>query len=60
MKLTIKTLKNVIYNIEDINDDNSVLELKEKIEEASHLKKHDIKLVFNGQVLNDAMKILKY
>ena len=60
MKLSIKTLKNIIYNIDTLNDEISIIELKQKIEDQTKLKKNEIKLVFNGQVLEDSKKLLDY
>jgi len=65
MNLTIKTLKNVIYKVSDFNQEKFVLDLKQKIEditlnEKTAFKKEEIKLVFNGQVLDDEKKLIDY
>lgn len=60
MKLTIKSLKQVIYPIEIESDQIEVLELKKKIEEVHQFDHKTLNLVFNGNKLVDAKKLSEY
>jgi len=57
MKLTIKSLKQVPYEVEVENDSNSIKDLKQVIEKAHGFDSATLKLVFNGQVLDDSKKL---
>lgn len=60
MKLTIKTLKQVSYQV-DIEDANiSVLQLKNIIENKHNFDAKSIKLLFNSQILDDNKKLVEY
>lgn len=60
MKLTIKSLKQVIYPVEIESDQIDVLELKKKIESVHQLDHSTINLVFNGSKLVDSKKLFEY
>jgi UV excision repair protein RAD23 len=57
MKLTIKSLKQVPYEVEIDSESNSIKELKQVIEKAHGFDSATLKLVFNGQVLDDSKKL---
>jgi UV excision repair protein RAD23 len=52
MKLTIKSLKQISYNVE-IPQDATVLALKQEIENKHHFDSKSIKLLYNGIILID-------
>lgn len=56
MKLTIKTLKQISYQVE-VGLDATVKGLKEEIESKHGLDSKSIKLLFNGTVLEDAKSL---
>jgi len=60
MKLTIKSLKQVVYSIEVESDQIEVLELKKKIEAAHQFDHTTLNLVFNGSKLVDIKKLCDY
>ena len=60
MKLTIKSLKQVVYPIEVESDEIEVLELKKKIEETHQFDHKTVNLVFNGSKLVDTKKLSEY
>lgn len=60
MKLTIKSLKQVVYPIEVESDQIEVLELKKKIEAAHQFDHTTLNLVFNGSKLVDSKKLCDY
>jgi len=60
MKLTIKSLKQVVYQIEVESDQIEVLELKKKIELAHQFDHTTLNLVFNGSKLVDSKKLCDY
>jgi UV excision repair protein RAD23 len=57
MKLTIKSLKQVPYEVEVENESNSIKDLKLVIEKVHGFDSATLKLVFNGQVLDDSKKL---
>ena len=60
MKLTIKSLKQVVYPIEIESDQVEVLELKKKIESTHQFDHTTLNLVFNGSKLVDSKKLCDY
>ena len=58
MKLVIKTLKQVTYNVEISSENSTILELKKEIEKLHGFDSSTLKLLFNGKLLEDS-KILK-
>lgn len=60
MKITIKSLKQVIYPVEVESDQIDVLDLKKKIEEIHNFDHKTINLVFNGSKLIDSKKLCEY
>ena len=59
MKIRVKTLKSVEYEI-DINNENTVKELKQTIESKYSIDSASIKLIYNGSMLMDDKTILSY
>jgi UV excision repair protein RAD23 len=57
MKLTVKSLKQVPYEVEVESDASLVKDLKLAVEKAHGFDSQTMKLVFNGQVLDDAKKL---
>lgn len=57
MKLTIKSLKQIPYDVEVANDQATVEELKKTIENVHNFDSTSLKLVFNGVVLDNAKKL---
>jgi UV excision repair protein RAD23 len=57
MKLTIKSLKQVPYEVEVESDQLLVKDLKEEVEKKHGFDKTTLKLLFNGSVLDDAKKL---
>jgi UV excision repair protein RAD23 len=60
MKLTIKSLKQLVYPIEVESDQIEVLDLKKKIEESHQFDHKTVNLVFNGSKLLDNKKLCEY
>lgn len=60
MKLTIKSLKQVVYPIEVESDQIEVVDLKKKIEETHQFDHKTLNLVFNGSKLVDTKKLFEY
>jgi len=60
MKLTIKSLKQVPYEIEVENDSLSVKDLKIQFEKVHGIDHSSLKLVFNGVILDDSKKLSDY
>jgi UV excision repair protein RAD23 len=54
MKLTVKSLKQIPYDVEVSSEQSTVLELKQAIEAAHNFDHASLKLVFNGVVLDNA------
>lgn len=59
MKLTIKSLKQVPYDVEVETDQVTVKELKQEVEKRHGFDHSTLKLVFNGVVLDDAKKLVE-
>ena len=57
MKLTIKSLKQVSYDVEVESEAVTVKELKQGVEKAHGFDHTCLKLVFNGVVLDDSKKL---
>ena len=57
MKLTVKSLKQVPYEVEVDSESSLVKDLKQAVEKAHGFDSQAMKLVFNGQVLDDAKKL---
>jgi UV excision repair protein RAD23 len=60
MKLTIKSLKQVPYEIEIESDQSVVLDIKKSMESLHGFDHSSIKLVFNGAVLDDTKTLESY
>jgi UV excision repair protein RAD23 len=60
MKLTMKTLKQLTYDIDVASDEVTVFELKSTIESTHSLDHKTLKLVFNGVILDDSKKLVDY
>lgn len=54
MKVTVKSLKQIVYEVEIPSDQSSVLELKQEIEKVHNFDHTSLKLVFNGVVLDNS------
>jgi UV excision repair protein RAD23 len=57
MKLTIKSLKQVPYEVEVEDDQSTIKELKQQVEKLHGFDHTTLKLVFNGVVLDDSKKL---
>ena len=57
MKLTIKSLKQIPYEVEVEDDSTLIKDLKLAVEKAHSFDHTTLKLVFNGVVLDDAKKL---
>ncbi len=60
MKLIIKNIKQVVYNVEVESDKLTVLDLKKEIEKAHGFDSNLLKLLFNGVVLEDTKTLENY
>ena len=60
MKITLKTLKQVPYDVEFTSDEITVGELKKLAETTHKIEASTIKLVFNGTVLKDESTLKSY
>ena len=60
MKLTLKNLKQVKYNVELESEKNSIKDLKNEIEKVHGFDSNVIKLLLNGKVLEDSKTIEDY
>lgn len=60
MKLTLKTLKQVVYHLELTDDSVSIENVKKMIEEEHKFDSKGIKLLFNGVILNDSSLLKDY
>ncbi len=60
MKLLLKNLKQVIYNIEIPSEKSTVLELKKEIEKVHKFDANKLKLLFNGALLDDSKTLGDY
>ena len=60
MKIVIKTLKQVIYNIEITSEKSTILDLKKEIEKSHGFDSSTLKLLFNGVVLDDSKTLEDY
>ena len=60
MKVIIKSLKQVVYEVEVPSSDVTVLELKKNIEETHKFEHDTLKLVFNGSIIEDGKKLSDY
>ena len=60
MKVIIKTLKQVIYNIEISSEKSTILNLKKEIEKLHGFDFSTIKLLFNGKLLDDSKTLNDY
>lgn len=57
MKITIKSLKQQIYEIEDISEDLTIKDLKSEIEKKYKFDSESIKLLFKSSMLDNSKKI---
>ena len=60
MKLIIKTLKQVSYNVEIPSEKSTVLELKKELEKMHGFDASLLKLLFNGVILEDSKTLQEY
>lgn len=60
MKIKVKTLKSIEHDIEVSNEDISIKELKDLIEEQRGFETESIKLLFNGLLLEDKKLLSDY
>ena len=60
MKLTIKSLKQVPYDVEVESEGITVKDLKQEVEKRHGFDHATLKLVFNGVVLDDTKKLSDY
>lgn len=60
MKITLKTLKQIPYDVELTSDEITVAELKNLTETTHKIEASTIKLVFNGTVLKDESTLKSY
>ena len=60
MKLIIKTLKQVQYNVEIPSEKSTVLELKKELEKLQGFDPSLLKLLFNGVILEDSKTLEEY
>ena len=60
MKLILKSLKQVTYNIEVPSEKTTILELKKEIEKVHEFDSTQIKLLFTGAVLKDEKTLEDY
>lgn len=60
MKVIIKSLKQVVYEVEVESSDVTVLNLKMNIEETHKFEHDTLKLVFNGSIIEDGKKLSDY
>ena len=60
MKIVIKTLKQVAYNVEISSGKSTILDLKKEIEKSHGFDSSTLKLLFNGVVLDDSKTIEDY
>ena len=60
MKLIIKTIKQVTYNVEIASEKSTILDLKKEIEKAHGFDSSKQKLLFNGVILEDSKTLEEY
>jgi UV excision repair protein RAD23 len=60
MKITIKSIKQVPYDVEVPSEETKVLELKAIIENTHNFDKSALKLLFNGTLLDDNKSLKDY
>ena len=60
MKIIIKSLKQVLYNVEIESDLKTIKDLKNKIEEIHSFDSYIMKLIYNGVILEDAKTLRDY
>ena len=60
MKIVIKTLKQVTYNVEISSEKSTILDLKKEIEKFHGFDSSTLKLLFNGVVLDDSKTLEDY
>ena len=60
MKLILKNLKQVQYNVEMESEKNTIKDLKNEIEKLHGFDSNIIKLLHNGKVLEDAKTLEEY
>ena len=60
MKLIIKNIKQIVYNVEVESDKLTVLDLKKEIEKTHGFDASLLKLLFNGVVLDDSKTLENY
>ena len=60
MKLVIKTLKQVTYNIELTSEKPTVIDLKNELVKTHGFEAASLKLLFNGAVLDDSKNLEDY
>ena len=60
MKVVVKTLKQVQYNVEISSEKSTILELKKEIEKLYGFDSYTLKLLFNGKLLEDSKTLKEY
>jgi len=60
MKITIKSIKQVPYDVEVPSEETKVVELKAIIENTHNFDKSALKLLFNGTLLDDNKSLKDY
>jgi len=60
MKLIIKTLKQMSYNVEIPSENSTVLDLKKELEKLHGFDASLLKLLFNGVILEDSKTLQEY
>ena len=60
MKIVIKTLKQVTYDVEISSEKTTILDLKKEIEKFHGFDSSTLKLLFNGVVLDDSKTLENY
>lgn len=60
MKITIKSLKQQIYEIDNISEDQTIKDLKVEIEKKFSFDSESIKLLFKSSMLDNQKKIKEY
>ena len=60
MKLIIKNLKQVPYEVEVADDQITVMQLKQAIEEKHRFEADKLKLLYNGVILDNTKKLADY
>ncbi|KAH8607459.1 Ubiquitin 2 like Rad60 SUMO like Ubiquitin family Ubiquitin like domain [Trypanosoma vivax] len=60
MLIKVKTVSNKVIKVASLNEENSIAELKEKLEESEGISSKMIRLVYQGKQLEDDKHIKDY